>query len=145
MEVSAELEERYKFTVRNRPYIKGNYYPEDDWEVTVEASTIEELVQKAAEVLVFREVDVDHWYLTRVRYLNYQGEDFCGGEIDVEKEYSNFLQQIKESEYFKTYTVEKLAKDEELRLKKEAESKEKLRQLRYQQFLDLKTEFEPGN
>jgi len=147
IKVEAEIREMFQCVLYNKCMCMGQYYAEDDLEITVRADTIDDLRVRAAEAIMSNEMKPDRCYVNKANvlcYLNYvlHMEDLENSRFGSTKS-NEFLRSVLESERYKElveYEMQR-AKEKEDQARAEYEASAKIQ--REQSFLRLKKEFEP--
>ena len=127
--VEVALADRFKVVLCNKNIHGGCFYPDDEWDITIYASTIKDLIAQAIVAMVSRLIRVDGWDLEQCQVLIYDGNlyEVENSAKSIKKDYSTLVDDIISTDSYKQ--AYKTRKDEhavELRkLKKRYREKEK--------------------
>jgi len=124
MKVTVDLKKMLKFQAFNRDCRLGQYFGEDDWNITVYAETIDELRELVAKEFIDSRIDVISTYLTAVQCLCWKDYIFETTESceDTDLDAAGFYLSVLGSETYKNLLAERNKKDQE---KKDVEKTEK--------------------
>jgi len=102
MKVEADIQEKYTLTMHNKDYAMGHHFSEDDWDLTVTGTSIEELSRNAAEQILESNICVDNWSLSVGDYIIYNNEEFqLSNQREISNDYKSLINDILHSDYFK--------------------------------------------
>ena len=135
----------FQVIVHNKDYACGQYYPEDNWTISIFAEKIEEIIPKFIEEYFRTEIDIISGTIYKVEIMEYEGNTFIIPETEKKSKldfYQDFYIPLMESKEFKEakekYTEEKEKIKEEAKIKaiKESEKHER------EQYERLKKKFD---
>jgi hypothetical protein len=118
-----EVVEGYKITAHNKCYGMGQYYSEDDWNISVLAETLEEAKIRITEEIFFSNIYIEDFNVYTTKYIEYGEHQIEIPETSKEferKSESSILKEIFETELYKKLNKEKKERKE----KEEKEEKE---------------------
>ena len=71
--VEVELADKFKIVLHNKNMHMGWFYCEDEWDITIYAPTMKDLIAQAIVDMARRLIDVDEWELEQCQVLIYNG------------------------------------------------------------------------
>ena len=132
-QILVELADRFKLVLHNKDTYAGCFYCEAEWDITIYAPTIKDLITQATVSMVLQLIKVEDWELEQCQVLIYNGNIYEVEESakDVKTEYSTLVDDITSADSYKEAC--KIRQDERdadlLRLRKHfREEKQKARE-----------------
>lgn len=106
--VEAELADHFKLVLHNKDRHCGCFYIEDEWDITIYAPTIENLIAQATVSMVQRLIKVEEWELEQCQVLIYDGNiyEIKDSAKDVKKDHNTLVDDITLTDsYKKAYKI----------------------------------------
>jgi len=116
--VDVELADHFKIVLHNKNMHCGWHYHEDEWDITVYAPTIEDLISQATKRMVSQLIDVWTWELTQCQVLIYDNNvyEVKDSAKDITAEHSTLVDDLISTDSYKeAYEKEKEARAERKR------------------------------
>ena len=115
--VMVELVDRFKIVIHNKDTHFGCFYTEDEYDITIYAPTIENLVMQMFTAMIWRLITVGEWELEQCQTLVYKGNVYEIEDLakDIEAEHSTLVDDLISTDLYKeAYKIRQKNHAEEL-------------------------------
>ena len=124
--VEVELADHFKIVLHNKDTYYGCFYLENEWDITIYAPTIEDLISQATKRMVQQLIDVHEWELTQCQVLIYDNNvyEVKDSVKDIMAEHSTLVDDLVSTDSYK----EAYEKEKEALAERKRQFQEKRRQ-----------------